>query len=383
MPTPAHGFGSPLVPPLVPSAVHTFPDLDALDAAYNSTPPGFIYARDGHPNAAALTAQLNALHGATWGSVTGSGMGAISAAVLPRVRSGDRIVASDSLYGKTNRLFRELERFGVWTEFVDVCDLSALAATLNRERAAVVFVETISNPLCRVCDLPAVADLAHTAEAMLIVDNTFASPVLFRPLDCGADVVMESLTKIISGHSDVTLGYLGGSDATFGAAAVAGVSTFGLSANPFDCWLTLRSLETLDLRVDFAADNASEVADWLATRPEVSRVVFPGRPDHPDAAVAAKLLPRGPGHMLCFELPGGRAAVNRFMRAAPGIPFAPSLGHTGTTVSHPDTTSHRYETAEAKAGKGITPGLIRLSVGCEPLGKITSELERGLVASAG
>jgi cystathionine beta-lyase/cystathionine gamma-synthase len=115
----------------------------------------------------------------------------------------------------------------------------------------------------------------------------------------------------------------------------------------------------------------------------VSRVVFPGRPDHPDAAVAEKLLPRGCGHMLCFELPGGREAVNQFMRAAPGVPFAPSLGHTGTTCSHPDTTSHRYETAEAKARQGISPGLVRLSVGCEPLARITAELERGLVATAG
>jgi len=378
---PAHGPGSPLVPPFVPAAVHAFRDLDALDEAYTSSPPGFFYARDGHPNAAELSDKLNALHNATWGAVTASGMAAISAAVLPRVRSGDRIVASDKLYGKTNVLFRELERFGVWTEFVDVCDLGAVSASLNRERAAVLFVETLSNPNCRVCDLPAVADAAHKVGATVIVDNAFASPVLFRPLDHGADVVMESLTKIIGGHSDITLGYLGGKDATFGAAAISGVSTFGFNASPFDCWLALRSLETLDLRVDFAADNAAEVADWLATRPEVSRVVYPGRPDHPDAPTAAKLLPRGCGHMLCFELPGGRVAVNRFLRAAPGIPLAPSFGHTGTTISHPVTASHRYESEEAKARQGITPGLIRLSVGCEPLERITAELEKGLRAS--
>ncbi len=373
--------GSPLVPPLVPAAVHSFPDLDALDLAYTSTPPGYFYARDGHPNAVELAAKLNALHGATWGAVTASGMAAISAAVLPRVRAGDRLVASDKLYGKTNVLFRELGRFGVRTEFVDVCDPTAVAACLGREPAAVLFVETLSNPNCRVCDLPSVAAAAHRAGATVIVDNAYASPVLFKPLDFGADVVMESLTKIIGGHSDVTLGYLGGRDAAFGATAVAAVSTFGLNASPFDCWLTLRSLETLDLRVDFAADNATEVADWLATRPEVSRVVYPGRPDHPDAALAATLLPRGCGHMLCFELPGGRAAVNRFLRAAPGIPLAPSFGHTSTTCSHPVTASHRYESDEAKARQGITPGLVRLSVGCEPLDRITSELEHGLRAT--
>lgn len=379
----APGPGSPLAPSWVPSAVHTFPDLDALDAAYDSTPPGFVYARDGHPNGHALSQRLNALHGAAWGTVCASGMGAISAAVLPRVRAGDRIVASDKLYGKTNVLFRELERFGVRIEFVDVCDVPALSACLTREPAAVVYVETISNPLCRVCDLPAVADLAHRAGATVIVDNTFASPVLFRPLDHGADVVMESLTKIITGHSDVTLGYLGGRDAELGKAAVGAVSTFGVPGNPFDCWLALRSLETLDLRVDFAADNAAEVAEWLAARPEVSRVVFPGLPEHPDHAVATRLLPRGPGYMLCLELPGGRAAVNRFMRAAAGIPFAPSLGHTGTTCSYPDTTSHRFQPAEEKARQGITPGLLRLSVGCEPLEGIVADLNRGLRASVG
>jgi len=156
------------------------------------------------------------------------------------------------------------------------------------------------------------------------------------------------------------------------------VSTWGLAANPFDCWLTLRGLETLDLRAKAATANAAALADWLADQPGVSRVVYPGRPEHPDHELARRLLPRGCGHMLCFELAGGREAVNRFMRRARGIPFSPSLGHTRTTCSHPDTTSHRYEAIADKRAQGITDGLVRLSVGCEPLEEAKAELAKGL-----
>jgi cystathionine beta-lyase/cystathionine gamma-synthase len=374
---PDFGPSLPLTPALFPAAVYAIPDLDALDAIYDGRAAGFIYARDGHPNASTLTAKLNRLHGASWGTVCGSGMGAIVAAVLPLVKSGDRIVASDKLYGKTTRLFRELAKFGVTTTFVDSNDLSAVAAV--SDGAAVVFVETISNPLCRVCDLPELAALAKRHGAKLIVDNTFASPVLCRPLGLGADVVMESLTKIINGHSDVTLGYLGGGDTALSLPATGTASTYGFFASPFDCWLTERSLDTLDLRTRTAAANAAAIADWLADRPAVKRVVFPGRADHPDHALAGRLLPDGFGHMLCFEL-ADRDAVNRFLRSAKEVPFAPSLGHAHTTCSYPDGTSHRFEAVDEKRRQGITPGLVRLSVGCEPAAVIRRNLDVGLTA---
>jgi cystathionine beta-lyase/cystathionine gamma-synthase len=271
-------------------------------------------------------------------------------------------------------LRQELSRFGVATTFVDTSDLAAVEAALP---AKVLLVETISNPMCRVPDLPAMVDLCRRTGTKLFVDNTFATPVLCRPLELGADLVMESLTKMIGGHSDVTLGFLTGTDAALGTTACSHVSTWGLAANPFDCWLTLRSLETLDLRTRTATANAASLADWLATRPGVSRVVYPSRPDHPDVKLAQRVLPYGCGHMLCFEL-ADRAAVNRFMRSAPGVPFCPSLGHAATTCSHPDTTSHRYETPDAKRRQGITEGLVRLSVGCEPIKTIQTELAVGL-----
>ena len=366
-----------VVPPLYPASVYAIPDLDTLDAIYNGESPGFIYARDGHPNAHQLAADLTALERGNWGVVTGSGMGAITAGLLALVSAGDRIVASDKLYGKTTKLLRqELTRFGVTTVFVDTSDLSAVEAALATP-TKVLIVETISNPLCRVPDLPALVALCRRVGAKLFVDNTFATPVLCRPLELGADLVMESLTKMIGGHSDVTLGFLTGTDAAIGATATSHVSTWGLAANPFDCWLTLRSLETLDLRTRTATANAAALADWLVTRPGVSRVVYPSRPDHPDVKLAQQLLPHGCGHMLCFEL-ADRAAVNRFLRSAPGVPFCPSLGHAATTCSHPDTTSHRSESPDEKRRQGITAGLVRLSVGCEPLTAIQTELTKGL-----
>ncbi|OWK37552.1 trans-sulfuration enzyme family protein [Fimbriiglobus ruber] len=373
------GRSVPLAPPLHTTSVFAIPDLDALDAIYNGEAPGFIYARDGNPNVQHLADVLTRLARGKWGVVTASGMGATSAALLAVASAGSRIVASNQLYGRTAKLLRaEFGRFGVTTTFVDTFDLDATRAALAEGPAAALVVETISNPLCRVADVPALVDLAHRAGAKLIVDNTFATPVLYRPHDAGADLVIESLTKLIGGHSDVTLGFLSGIDPTAFPAVSSLVSTWGLTANAFECWLTLRGAETLDLRVRAATANAARLADWLAVQPGVSRVVYPGREDHPDHALAARVLPAGQGNMLCFELAGGRAAVNHFMRAAPGIPFCPSLGHTTTTCSHPDTTSHRYESAAEKARQGITAGLVRLSVGCEPFDVLLAEMTKGL-----
>jgi cystathionine beta-lyase/cystathionine gamma-synthase len=375
---PLLGPSVPLAPPLYQTSVFNLPDLDTLDRVTTGESPGFIYARDGHPNAKSLADKLAALEGAKWAMVTGSGMGALSAAFLGYVSAGDRIVASNRLYGRTNKLLlQELNRFGVKTKVVDVSDPDAVRAAFEQP-ARVLFVETMSNPLCRTADVPALAEIARRQGAKFVVDNTFATPILFRPLDHGADLVMESLTKMIGGHSDITLGVLAGKDPELLPGITQIVSTWGLAANPFDCWTCERALATLELRVRTASANAMAVADWLAGQPGVSRVVFPGRADHPDHVIARRLLAGGFGHMLCFELAGGRDAVNRFIRQAPGIPFSPSLGHVTTTLSHPDTTSHRYESPAEKRRQGITDGLIRLSVGVEPAERIIAELRQGL-----
>ena len=381
--SPRHGLpplgpSTPLVTPLFQSSVYTLPDLDALDRIMNAEEPGFIYARDAHPNAKHLGQLLAEAEGARWGIVTGSGMAAITALVVANVQQGQRIVASNRLYGRTTQLFtQELVRFGVATEYVDANDLPQVEAALAKG-ARLLFVETMSNPMVRVVDIPNLATLAHRHNCLFIVDNTFATPALTKPLEMGADLVMESLTKMISGHSDVTLGVVCGNDADMLPAVTAAVSIWGLASNPFDCWLAERGLATLELRMHAASHNASRLAEWLAEQPGVTRVVYPGRLDHPDHRLAPEILRGGFGNMMCFELEGGRDAVNRFMRQAPGIPFSPSLGHCSTTISHPVTTSHRYASPAERRRQGITDGLIRVSVGAEDVESIRHEMKKGL-----
>lgn len=371
------GRSVPLVPPLYQSSVYTLPDLDALDRISDGSEQGFIYARDAHPNARRLAEQLARLEGAAWAAICGSGMAAISAILLATVQNGDRIVASNRLYGRTTQLLgQELPRLGVTTEFVDASDLAAVEAALRRG-ARGLFVETMSNPLLRLVDIASLSRLARSRGCLFVVDNTFATPLLTRPLELGADVIMESLTKMIGGHSDVTLGLVAGQGDLLARVSAAS-SIWGLAANPFDCWLAERGLATLPLRIKAASDNAMALALWLEGQPGVSQVIYPGRSDHPDHALAGSLLKGGYGNMLCFELAGGRDAVNRFLRLAPGIPFSPSLGDTATTLSHPASTSHRYLSPVERKRQGISDGLIRLSVGIEDVAKIKSAMMKGL-----
>jgi cystathionine beta-lyase/cystathionine gamma-synthase len=359
------------------SSVYTLPDLDALDQIMNAEEPGFIYARDAHPNARHLADQLSALESAAWSVVCGSGMAAITASLLAVVKQGDHIVASSSLYGRTTQLLnQELVRFGVETTVVDSRDLKQVQSALGKP-TKVLFVETMSNPLLALADLSALAELAHERGCLLIVDNTFATPVLTRPLELGADCVVESLTKMIGGHSDVTLGTISGSGDQQ-AQLNQTVSIWGLASNPFDCWLASRGLATLPVRMKAASANAAVLADWLGEHAAVARVVYPGRSDHADHELARRLLAGGFGNMVSFELKGGRDAVNQFMRQAKGVPFSPSLGNTTTTCSHPGTTSHRYVSPAEKRRLGISDGMIRLSVGIEDPAQIRREIARGL-----
>jgi cystathionine beta-lyase/cystathionine gamma-synthase len=375
--SPSLGASVPLVPPLYQSSVYTLPDLDAYERIMNAEEPGFVYARDSHPNAQRLAARLAEVEAAQWAVVCGSGMASLSAILLAIVSQGGRVVAGNRLYGRTTQLLKqELPRFGVQTTLVDAGDLEQVRQALETP-TRVLLVETMSNPLLRLVDIERLAALAHAGGCLLLVDNTFATPALVKPLTLGADLVMESLTKMIGGHSDVTLGAVCGRDDRLPEVSQV-VSIWGFAANPFDCWLAERGLGTLAVRMRAAAANAAALADWLAAQPAVTRVVYPGRSDHPEHALAARLLRGGFGNMLCFDLAGGREAVNRFMRRAGGVPFSPSLGHTTTTCSHPASTSHRYTSPAEKQRQGIGDGLIRLSVGCEELEEIKREMAKGL-----
>jgi cystathionine beta-lyase/cystathionine gamma-synthase len=370
----------PLVPPLALSAVYEVGGLDDVDALYEHKTAGFVYARDGHPNAAQLAAKVARLESAEAGFIGASGMAAESAALLSMLDGGGHVALSDGLYGKTVTLVaRELSRFGVTHSTFDATAPEDLRRVL-RPATRVVFVETLSNPLLRVADIPGLSAVCRTAGVPLIVDHTFA-PLLCRPIELGADLVVHSLTKFIAGHSDVTLGFLGGSKEPIDRAASVG-STFGLSGNPFDCWLALRGLATLGVRMPRACANALALAERIATHRAVRVVHYPGLPSHPDHGRAVGMLSGGFGAIVTIDL-GGRAEADVFIKSLAHVPYAPSLGDVSTTLSHPATTSHRFQTPAQWAVQGITPGLVRLSIGVEHPDDLWADLQRALDAVAG
>ncbi len=368
----------PVVTPLQPSVVYASPDPDALDRQYVEG-TGFTYAREGHPNAEVLAAKIDRLEGAPdlfkpAGVITGSGMAAISAAFLGCLKSGDHVLGGDQLYGRTLRLMRlDLPRLGIETSFADPTDIAAMRAAI-RPNTRMILVEVISNPTIRVADMEGIAALAKETGALFVVDNTFTTPRLYQPFQHGADIVIHSVTKLLAGHSDATLGYTAAKDPAVREAIAIANATWGLTPSPFDCWLAERGVHTFDLRFDRAQSNAAKLADALASSPGVKRVIYPTRPDHPDHNRAMSILDGQGGNMLSFELHGGRAAANAFTRAAPEVAFAPTLGDVGTTLSHPASSSHRALTPEARAALGISEGFFRVSVGVEDPDLLISEL---------
>ncbi len=362
-PWPATG-ARPLVTPLQPSVVYVSDDPDALDAQYAGG-AGYTYAREGHPNADVLARRIDALEGASGGIVTGSGMSAIGAVLLGCLKAGDHVLGGDQLYGRSLRLLNEdLPRLGIETSLADPTDAGAMRAAL-RPNTRLILVEVLSNPTMRLADMAGITALAQEAGVLLAVDNTFTTPRLYRPLAEGADIVIHSVTKLLSGHSDATLGYVAARDPEIAQAIATANVSWGLTPSPFDCWLAERGLLSFDLRFERAQDNAGRLAEALAECPGVARVFYPGRGDHPDHNRAKAVLGGQGGNMLSFELRGGRAAANAFVRACPDIAFAPTLGDIGTTLSHPASSSHRALSPEARAAMGISEGFFRVSVGVE------------------
>jgi cystathionine beta-lyase/cystathionine gamma-synthase len=341
---------------------------------------GYVYQRDGHPNADMLADKLKALHGAERGIITASGMAALAAALLANLQQGEHAVVGSRMYGKTLSLFAgEARRMGIEVTAVDTCDLAAVGAAIE-PNTKLLLAETIANPLLEVADVAGLAAVAHRKNTPLLIDNTFASPLLCRPLELGADLVMESLTKTLNGHSDVILGFLGGR-ADLWERVPTVVSTWGLASGPFECWLAARGLTTAHLRIERACENALAAAEFLAAqKPKVARVHYPGLADHPQHQLAARQFGSRFGTIVTFCLAGGRAAADAFIAAASRIPFCPSLGEVSTTLSHPETTSHRGLTAEERTGLGISGGTIRLSVGTESVEFIREALAEALAA---
>jgi cystathionine beta-lyase/cystathionine gamma-synthase len=349
-------------------------DLEHVDALYNGTASGFVYARDAHPNATQLAEKMARLEGAETGLVCASGMGAIAAVLLSLLNQNDHVLVSQGVYGKTSALVTEqLSRWGITHNVFDPAEAGAIRS-LVAANTRLVFAETISNPLLRVADLDALAAAAREAGVPLVVDNTFA-PLICRPIEHGATVVIHSATKMIGGHSDLTLGVAVGPRRLIEPVHTV-ASTLGQTGNPFESWLALRGLATLRLRMDRACATALVLAGRLEAHRSVARVFYPGLPSHQEHSLASRLLEAG-GTIVTIDL-GDRAGAESLIRRLRSIPFAPSLGDVQTTLSHPATTSHRGLDDAQLARLGLTAGMIRISTGLEDPDDLWREFSQAL-----
>ncbi len=355
----------PLVPPIMPSVVYRADDTDHLDRVYRGEVDGFTYGREGNPNAVRIAERVARLEGAAAGCAASSGMGIIAAVLLTLLDRTSHWIASDQLYGRTLRLAREaFPRLGIATTVVPAADLDAFRSAI-RSNTRLVLVEVVSNPLIQVVDIVALAELCRKHGILLVVDNTFPTPIGCNPLELGADLVVHSATKMLAGHSDCMVGIACGPRDLIEQVADT-IATWGMNASPFDCWLLDRGLETLRLRYRQAERNAQTLARALREHPRVRRVFYPALPEHPSHSVAQRVLGEHPGTMLAFELAGNRTEVDRFLRAiGDAVPFAPTLGDVCTLLTHPLSSSHRRLTAEQAARAGIAEGLLRVSCGVE------------------
>ena len=342
---------------------------------------GFEYSRSGNPTRQALETCLASLESAAHGLAFASGLAAENA-VLSLLRPGDHVVAGEDLYGGTGRLLRQVfAPLGIRTTFVDTSDGAAFAAAVEPS-TRLVWVETPSNPLLLVTDIAFAAKVTHDNRALLVVDNTFATPYLQRPLELGADIVVHSTTKYAGGHSDVVGGAVLVDDPGLASQLTFYQNAAGGVPGPFDSWLVLRGLKTLALRMRAHCENAASVAAFLASRSEVESVYYPGLPSHPGHELAGQQM-SGFGGMVSLRLAGGRDAALHFLQALTYFSLAESLGGVESLASYPAEMTHASLPAEDRERRGISGGLVRLSVGVEDIDDLLADLEQALEASRG
>ena len=340
---------------------------------------GYTYSRSGNPTVTALERRLAALEGAEHATCYATGLAATTALALALLRSGDRIVLSDVTYGGTVRLFRQvLAPFGVEAEFVDVADPARLAEAL-RAPARLVFIETPANPTLKLADIAETVRLAHAAGALVAVDNTLLTPVLQRPLELGADIVLHSTTKFIEGHNATVGGALLTRSAELHERLSFLRNATGVIQSPFQAWLTLQGVKTLPARMELHTRNAQQVALFLEAHPRVTRILYPGLESFPQHDLALRQQ-RGGGALLAFEVEGGVEAGVRVLNNVRLCALAENLGATETLITHPATMTHAAVPVEQRQATGITDGLIRLSVGLESPDDIIDDLRRALAA---
>lgn len=361
-----------------------YDDAEQAEATFAGTISHYQYSRFGNPTVAMLEQRLALLEGAEACRATATGMAAVHASMMAHLKTGDRVVASRALFGSCHWIVSTLlPRYGITTEFVDGTDLEQWRTALSRP-TQLVLVETPSNPMLEILDLAAISDLAHAAGAIVVVDNVFATPLLQKPLRLGADVVVYSCTKHIDGQGRVLGGAVLGNAKWIDETLQPFLRNTGPTISPFNAWLLLKGMETLALRVEAACARAAAIADFLAAQPQVARVWYPGRADHPQYDLARAQMTAG-GTLVSFELPGSavlaqKEAAFRFMNALGLISISNNLGDTKSLITHPATTTHMRIGAPERALLGITDGVVRLSVGLEDPGDLIADLAQGLGA---
>jgi len=373
---------APVTPDISVGSASGYPDLESLDVAMAEHRGYGRWGTENHRQLEAAVAGLEANGLATRLDAVsvGSGMAAIAVALMSEMNAGDHLVAAHDCYGTTLTFLRsDLPRFGITTTIVDFQDLDAVRRAVT-ERTRVLLCEMCTNPLIRVPDIEALAAIAHDAGAFLLVDNTVPTPALSQPLRWGADAVIYSATKNLSGHADVIGGLVVGKPSWIDAAR-AFAHTFGPTLGPFDAWLTLRGIRTLAVRMARHTSNALALARFLESHPAVSQVNYPQLEKSPFCARARRLLPGGAGALLSFELAGGKPALESMLSRLQLVRLMPSLGNVATTLSHPASTSHRGLDPAERARAGISDGLVRCSVGLEHPEDLLEDFQRALTTS--
>jgi len=358
-----------------------YDSAEQAEATFANQVVHYQYSRFGNPTVAMLERRIALIEGAEACRATATGMAAVHAALLSHLKAGDRVVASRALFGSCHWIVSTLlPRYGVTTEFVDGGDMAQWERALSTP-ANLVLLESPSNPMLEIVDLKAVADLAHAAGAIVVVDNVFATPLLQKPLELGADVVVYSCTKHIDGQGRVLGGAVLGRQKWVDEVLQPFIRNTGPSISPFNAWLLLKGLETLSLRVRAGCDSAEKVANFLAAQPAIARVWYPTRADHPQRELAMKQMTAG-GTLVTFEVKGGKDAAFAVMNAMRLVKVSNNLGDSKSLATHPATTTHLRIGAEERAKLGITDGVIRLSVGLEDPQDIIEDLEGALAALA-
>ncbi|MCB1759865.1 MAG: O-succinylhomoserine sulfhydrylase [Gammaproteobacteria bacterium] len=363
--------------PIFTTSSFVFGSAAEAAARFSGDEPGNIYSRFTNPTVDIFQQRLAVMEGGASCVATASGMAAILATCMGLLQAGDHILSSRSIFGSTTMLFNNyLSRFGVETSYVPLTDIDAWRGAMRRE-TRLLFLETPSNPLTEIADISALAELAHTHGALLVVDNCFCTPALQRPLQLGADIVVHSATKYLDGQGRCVGGAVVGDGELVGEKVFGVLRTAGFTMSPFNAWVFLKGLETLQLRMRAHCENAAALARWLETQAAVERVHYPGLGSHPQAELCARQQ-RAAGGILSFRVCGGREAAWSLIDALELLSITANLGDTKSTVTHPASTTHGRLSAEQQQAAGIDQGLIRVAVGLEEIDDIRADLAQAL-----